>query len=43
VIATVFPDCNKKYLSTDLAKVETVKKHHIAPKVELLELVVIGK
>jgi cysteine synthase A len=43
VIATVFPDCNKKYLTTDLAKVETVKKHHIAPQIELLELVVIGK
>ena len=39
VIATVFPDCNKKYLSTDLLKQEPVKKEYIAPEVELLEIV----
>jgi len=36
VIATVFPDCNKKYLSTDLTKKEAIKEHHITPTVELL-------
>jgi len=40
VIATVFPDCNKKYLSTDLMKQETVKEEYLAPKVELKEMVI---
>jgi cysteine synthase A len=39
VIATVFPDCNKKYLSTDLTKKGAAKKDHITPKTELLGLV----
>ena len=42
VIATVFPDCNKKYLSTDLTKNEEVKEHYIAPHVELLEVVMVN-
>ncbi|MDR1763650.1 MAG: cysteine synthase family protein [Dysgonamonadaceae bacterium] len=35
VIATVFPDCNKKYLSTDLMKTEPVKPGYLSPEVEL--------
>jgi cysteine synthase A len=35
VVATVFSDCNKKYLSTDLMKEEPVKAHHLSPNVEL--------
>lgn len=38
VVATVFPDCNKKYLTTDLLKQEPVKDDYLAPKVELLEI-----
>ena len=41
VVATVFPDCNKKYLSTDLMKEEPVKEHYISPNVELLDFFVI--
>jgi len=40
VIATVFPDCNKKYMSTDLAKNEVEKEHYLTPKIELLEIIV---
>ncbi|MDR1054439.1 MAG: PLP-dependent cysteine synthase family protein [Prevotellaceae bacterium] len=36
VIATVFPDCNKKYLSTDLMRKEPVKEHYLSPYVDLL-------
>ena len=36
VIATVFCDDNKKYLSTDLARVEPVKAGYLSPEVELL-------
>ncbi len=35
VVATVFSDCNKKYLSTDLLREEPVKDHDLAPAVEL--------
>ena len=38
VVATVFADCNKKYLTTDLMKEEPVKETYITPKVELLEI-----
>lgn len=37
VVATVFSDCNKKYLSTDLLRDEPVKDHYLAPAVELKE------
>jgi len=37
VVATVFADCNKKYLSTDLMKEEPVKEHYLSPDVELLD------
>jgi len=39
VIATVFSDCNKKYLTTDLTKKEPVKGHYLAPEVKLLGIV----
>ena len=35
VVATVFPDDNKKYLSTDLTKVEPVRPDYLAPEVAL--------
>jgi len=37
VVTTVFADCNKKYLSTDLMKTEPVKDNYISPEVELLD------
>lgn len=37
VVATVFPDDNKKYLSTDLLKNEPVKRGFLSPDVELRE------
>lgn len=36
VVATVFPDSNKKYLSTDLCCMEPVLDHYLSPAVELL-------
>ncbi len=35
VVATVFPDSNKKYLSTDLLSEEPLKAEHLSPRVEL--------
>ncbi len=35
-IVTVFADDNKKYLSTDYARVEPVKDDFLSPKVELI-------
>jgi cysteine synthase A len=43
VIVTVFPDDNKKYLSTDLFKDEPVKPDYIAPQVQLLDYKVLEK
>ena len=37
VVVTVFTDCNKKYLSTDLMKIEPEKEHHLSSDVELLD------
>ena len=34
VVATVFPDSNKKYLSTDLLREEPVKDDYLTPEVE---------
>ena len=39
VIATIFSDCNKKYLSTDLMREEAVKEYYLAPEVELVGIV----
>jgi cysteine synthase A len=36
VVVTVFPDDNKKYLSTDLLKDEPVKNDFLSPDIELL-------
>lgn len=36
VVVTVFPDDNKKYLSTDLLRSEPSKPEHLTPGVELL-------
>lgn len=36
VVATVFSDSNKKYLSTDLLREEPVKPAHLSPRVQLL-------
>ena len=38
VVATLFPDSNKKYLSTDLCKPEPERDDYLAPQVELLGL-----
>ena len=37
VVATVFPDDNKKYLSTDLLKEESPKPDYLSTKIELLD------
>ncbi|MCF6461910.1 PLP-dependent cysteine synthase family protein [Clostridium sp. Cult1] len=39
IIVTVFPDDNKKYLSTDLMKEELVKEDYISPQVELIDII----
>lgn len=36
VVATVFADCNKKYLSTDYCRDEPVRDDYLTPQVELL-------
>jgi cysteine synthase A len=36
VVATVFSDDNKKYLSTDLMRDEPVRSHYLSPDVELV-------
>jgi cysteine synthase A len=36
VVATVFPDDNKKYLSTDLLRDEPVRQDYLSTDVELL-------
>jgi cysteine synthase A len=38
VVVTVFSDSNKKYLSTDLMRTETVKADHLSPDIEDLHL-----
>ena len=41
VVATVFADCSKKYLSTDYTKDEPVKQDFMSPHVELHKVTVI--
>ncbi|HEX7177587.1 MAG TPA: PLP-dependent cysteine synthase family protein [Pyrinomonadaceae bacterium] len=43
VVATVFPDDNKKYLSTDLLGDEPVRAGYLAPDVELLSYRAFGR
>lgn len=38
VVATVFADDNKKYLSTDLLKTEPVKKDFLSPDIEIISI-----
>ena len=38
VVATVFADDNKKYLTTDYSKEEPIKESYLTPKIELLEM-----
>lgn len=38
VVVTVFPDDNKKYLSTDLLRQEPVRAAYCAPQIELLQV-----
>ncbi len=35
VVVTVFPDDNKKYLSTDLLRIEPAKPDHLSPSIKL--------
>jgi cysteine synthase A len=42
-VVTVFPDSNKKYLSTDLLKNEPVKAGYLSPSVRLNSLEAIGR
>jgi cysteine synthase A len=37
-VVTIFPDDNKKYLSTDLLREEPVKPEYMAPHIKLLEV-----
>ncbi|MCA8959715.1 MAG: cysteine synthase family protein [Planctomycetes bacterium] len=41
VVTTVFADCNKKYLSTDLARREPLAEDSLAARIELLDFEVI--
>jgi cysteine synthase A len=43
VVATVFADSNKKYLSTDLLREEPVKPGYLTPDVELTGAAVLGR
>jgi len=43
VVATLFPDSNKKYLSTDLMAVEPVRDGYLSPDIELLGFHAIGR
>jgi cysteine synthase A len=43
IVATVFADDNKKYLSTDLTHVEPVRPNFLAPEVTLTGISVLGR
>jgi cysteine synthase A len=43
VVATVFSDDNKKYLSTDLVKPQPVKDDYLSPQIELFGYQTIGR
>ena len=43
VVATVFADDNKKYLSTDLLRDEPVKPDYLSPEVVLTGFRVVGR
>ena len=37
-VATIFADCNRKYLSTDLVREEPYRDCYLTPKIELLDM-----
>jgi cysteine synthase A len=43
VVVTVFADCNRKYLSTDLFRDEPAKPGYLTPHVELLGFDIVGR
>ncbi len=43
VVATVFPDDNKKYLSTDLLRDEPIRSHHISPTIRVAGFYVLSR
>ncbi len=43
VVVTLFPDSNKKYLSTDLLRDEPVRAGYLTPEVELLGFEAVGR
>ena len=43
VVVTLFPDCNKKYLSTDLSRDEPARAGDLTPEVELLGFRAVGR
>jgi cysteine synthase len=43
VVVTVFPDSNKKYLTTDLLRVEPSRAEYLAPDVELTGYAVVSR
>lgn len=43
VVATVFCDDNKKYLSTGLLREEPVRAGYLSPDIELLDMRVVGR
>jgi cysteine synthase A len=43
VVATVFADSNKKYLSTDLVKDEPVRQGYLSTEIELIDFDTIGR
>jgi len=43
IVATVFADDNKKYISTDLTRHEPVRREHLTPDVEFFGYQTIGR
>lgn len=43
VVVTLFPDSNKKYLSTDLMQEEPVREGYLAPEVDILGFDTVGR
>ncbi len=43
VVATVFPDCNKKYLSTGLMREEPLREGYATPTIKLVDLRVLPR
>ena len=43
VVATVLPDSNKKYLSTDLCEEEPANEAYVTPEVELIDFRIVPR